>query len=249
MVGGSGVVDTADIAQISRPQSTADYFAALDVELHSEGGDTHTSAAVRDMSECKLVLSKGLQVLPSFHMLALNDLTLNFTTEGKRGMAGAGNLIIKCSVESDMELLAVFIHEMGHIVDGNALTGSGEMPTAFVDLGKTVSADDPSYSYYKYSWVDDDVLRPGASANDFCSTYGMTDPYEDFAECYSYYILHGNEFRLAMGRSPVLAQKYAFLKDYVFFGREYVFDAGFENPSRSPIVYDTTKLSYNYGQL
>jgi hypothetical protein len=48
---------------------------------------------------------------------------------------------------------------------------------------------------------------------DFCSGYGMSDPFEDFAECHNLYLNHHDYFRkLAMNNSTV-KEKYNFMSN------------------------------------
>jgi len=88
----------------------------------------------------------------------------------------------------------VFIHEIGHIVDGGYLTGKSNTLSSFIDLGKSVKIDDPSIKYYQISWVNNNKWTENTKTSDFCSRYGSTNPYEDFAECFVYYVLHNPDF-------------------------------------------------------
>jgi len=44
----------------------------------------------------------------------------------------------------------------------------------------------------------------------------MTNQYEDFAETYTYYIFHNEDFLKKALDSEILAKKYVFMKDVVF---------------------------------
>ena len=44
---------------------------------------------------------------------------------------------------------------------------------------------------------------------------------EDFAESFAMYVMQGNTFRKLAETKPVLAQKYAWLKNNAFAGKEY----------------------------
>ena len=77
---------------------------------------------------------------------------------------------------------------------------------------------------------------------DFCSWYGMSDPFEDFAECHNLYLNHHDYFRkLAMNNSTV-KNKYNFMSN--LYGWKYINDseARYEKWSNSYRVWDTTKI-------
>ncbi|MFA6991941.1 MAG: hypothetical protein WC269_01510 [Candidatus Gracilibacteria bacterium] len=226
--------------------------SSYDSLLHNLGFDLHEKDVAADTSSknsvnyCKKLVYEAMTSLPQYHVNAIDDLTLSLNTDGKRGLAGNGLLLLRCAGVEDDELVAVLLHEMGHIVDGSYLTGtvvSGK--SAFLDLGKPVFNNDKSTEYYNLSWKTNNSFVDGYSENDFCSSYGMTDPYEDFAECYIYYILHGEEFRIMANENSVLKQKYDFMKEDVFSGITYEFD-GETAAERTSVPYDVVQLPYNY---
>ncbi|MDR3150241.1 MAG: hypothetical protein LBU14_01055 [Candidatus Peribacteria bacterium] len=50
----------------------------------------------------------------------------------------------------------------------------------------------------------------------------MTNQYEDFAETYTYYILHNSDFLEKSTKSSILKQKYNFFKTYIFKNDEFI---------------------------
>ena len=144
----------------------------------------------------------------------------------------------------DNEFFQVISHEMWHIVDLWWLqwTSSKKSPT-FTEFNKAVFAiDDPSLEYYKYSRASETVRKSWMSREDFCSWYGMSDPFEDFAECHNLYLNHHDYFRkLAMNNSTV-KNKYNFMSNLYWW--KYINDseARYENWSNSYRVWDTTKI-------
>jgi hypothetical protein len=44
----------------------------------------------------------------------------------------------------------------------------------------------------------------------------MTNKYEDFAETFTYYVLHNSDFVEKTKKSEVLKRKYDFFRNYIF---------------------------------
>jgi len=164
---------------------------------------------------------------------------------GPRGLAGSHTMILKINNLDPMEQAAVFIHEFGHVVDLGALTGT-EGETGFYDNGQTIYANDVSSEFYSISWNSTLQRKAEQTQEDFVTGYAMTDPFEDFAESFTFYVLHGERFRLYAEHSSVLTQKYNFIKEHVFDGQEF-FGIG-----KEPLWYssgrtwDATKLQYDF---
>lgn len=187
------------------------------------GTDHRTDSNPTETSSrrCKSTVYRTLESLPEGHRKELKELTLFYTKDGRRGLGGNGGVVLRCLAVADGELAAVFIHEMGHLVDGTYLTGASLAASGFMDFDIPVAADDPSAMFYALTWDNEKQMKSGASYLDFVSLYAMTDPFEDFAETYTYYRLHGAEFRKLAEFNETLAQKYDFMRLHVFDGREF----------------------------
>ena len=70
----------------------------------------------------------------------------------------------------------------------------------------------------------------------------MSDPFEDFAETYTYYVLHNEDFKALVSSSPKLYAKYRFMKYRVFNGIEFNTGDGEVIIHNRP--WDTTLLNY-----
>jgi hypothetical protein len=114
-----------------------------------------------------------------------------------------------------------------------------------MDGANPVYSDDPSLDFYKISFENQTTLKDIASDLDFVSGYAMSDPYEDFAESYAYYILHGNEFRELAQNNESLNQKYGYLKTRIFDGNEYFNGDESHNVELYTRQYDVTVLPYD----
>lgn len=174
---------------------------------------------------CENLVAKTFEILPKDQVAAVHDLTLSFDPEARRGLAGGNTLILRCTGMEKEELVAVLLHEIGHITDTGFLqspTLSSAEKTSFDDRGTFVYTDDPSADFYSISWEDNRSFTSPETG--FISGYAMTSPFEDFADTYMAYILHGPLFRFYAARDTDLKVKYEFMKETVFDGVEFDFE-------------------------
>lgn len=104
-------------------------------------------------------------------------------------------------------------HELWHIFDLWVIQGNSNIKSkAFTEFNKVVfSNNDPSLLFYKISRTSEKIRKKGAIKKDFCSWYGMTNPFEDFAECFNLYINNQSFFRYIATKNKNLAHKYNFI--------------------------------------
>lgn len=199
----------------------------------------------RSLNKCVKTIAETLKFLPKEHTGGIKKLTLSFDPTSRRGLAGGDTMIIRCANVSENELMAVVIHEVGHIVDTGVNLSSKEqkLKSSFMDGSLPVYQDDPSASFYGESFLDSRTRKVAVDELDFVSGYAMTDPFEDFAESYLYYILHGNAFRKLTESSEILKEKYEFMKNSVFNNKE--FDLENEDVDYLSRIYDATKMKFS----
>lgn len=131
----------------------------------------------------------------------------------------------------DDEALAVVIHEFAHYYDIHSLVH---------DFWHDISD-----IFYDISWKDATQMKPGQKRLDFVSGYAMTNRYEDFAESYTFYVLHNDYFLLKAQDSRVLLQKYNFFSEYVFED-EFLRDTQKLSTEKLLEYYwDTTKVPFD----
>jgi hypothetical protein len=229
-----------------------DYAQKLDtlqITLHPGTDYTPESkSSPSSLKHCKSLVYRTLKSLPSKSVSELKNLTLYFADDGRRGLGGSNTVILRCSSVTDEELVSVLVHEMGHVTDTGAINGSAAGGiSSFYDGSNPVYGDDPSLEFYTLDFKDDKTLKRTATEWDFVSGYAMTDPFEDFAESYAYYVLHGNEFRSLAETNSVLQKKYEFLKNKVFNGKEYF--NGSAKADASVRHYDVTVLPYDMNKF
>lgn len=185
---------------------------------------------------CASIVYQTLLSIPEDHRSQLKNLTLFYTYDGRRGLSGNGAVVLRCLNVTDEELSSVLMHEIGHLVDGSLLTGTQtSSPSSFYDFGVPVMSNDTSVQFYSISWETELLRKKGSKILGFVSLYAMTDPFEDFAETYTYFRYHGVEFRKLLKTSEALRKKYEFMKNVVFGGQEFGIDG-------------IKKISVNYWQ-
>lgn len=212
---------------------------------HFAANNFRSTVSKKELEEIKKTLRRAVSSLPKSHTENLDSLEVRNQAHESRGMANSHKMILHTgTIDTQEELAAIFIHEMGHVVDLGEFKGTvGSEESAFYDGQVPVYKDDLSLGFYKLSWKNSKNKKIGSSRKDFVSGYALSDPFEDFAEHYAFYRLHGEKFRLLAKNSPVLQKKYDFLKYQVFNGKSYqnqkVATQGFGND-----IWDTTLLSY-----
>lgn len=202
-------------------------------------------STLSSLNHCKSLVFQTLTSLPEEHREHLQHLTLYFA-EGRRGLGGGSTIILRCSDVDDAELSSVLVHEMGHIVDTGLKTGkSWTGKSEFMDGSVPIYNDDPSLRFYRISWENDYTTKSDAESTDFVTGYAMTDPYEDFAESYNYYVLHGRQFKEMAKYNINLRRKYLYIKYFIFAGKEFNNDPS-ELENAQDRNYDSTVLAYDY---
>lgn len=191
-------------------------------------------------------LDKNLQYgYPLEDVLSLIQITNE--NGNRRGYANWDSVVINLwSVASYSEYLELLWHELGHIVDLWVVTWrSSKKHGSFTEFWKKKFAvDDPSLEYYMLSWKSETVRSSSSKKEDFCSWYGMSDPFEDFAECNNLYLNHNDLFRYLAKKNTTLKKKYIFISnlyDWSFlFGSSK--DLSKVKSSSGWRPWDTTKL-------
>lgn len=181
-----------------------------------------SKATLLTSRRCRSIVYQTLMQLPENHRKQVKELTLFYTKNGRRGLSGNGAVVLRCLNVTADELASVLMHEIGHLVDARYLRGSPNADlSGFYDFDDPVPADDASSIFYKIAWNSEKEKAAETYEVDFVSLYAMTDPFEDFAETYTYYRLHGSAFRKLTQTSGRLRKKYEFMKWYVFDGEEF----------------------------
>jgi len=154
------------------------------------------------------------------------------------------------TITYDWEFKQLLWHEFGHIVDLYSIKWlSSKKDKNFTEFEKsTFAIDDPSLEFYKISWNGEKVRKSKSKPEDFCSWYGMYDPFEDFAECNNLYLNHNVVFKLFAKNSLVLKDKYNFVAS-IYGGKYLDKDAKMYVVAKQKLLtwrpWDTTKTMIN----
>jgi len=217
---------------------------------HFAANNFRTKSSQKELKKIKDILRKTISNLPKKHTEILDRLEVKNQEHVSRGMANGHKMILNVgTIESEEELAAIFLHEMGHVVDlgyfkGNYKTGKSE----FYDGKKPIYKDDRSLAFYRLSWKNALARKKHSKRSDFVSGYGMSDPFEDFSEHYIFYRLHGEKFRSLAKKSKTLQKKYNFMRYNVFAMEEYQTEKVINNGFGGDI-WDTTLVSYEIKEI
>lgn len=205
----------------------------VDITVYNKGAGSKTLEPVHVTQ-----ISTALSIMPADFDGRLERLYIVYgDPEMRRGMSGLGVVFMK-GEESDF--FRVLVHEFGHIYDLYREVASG-VKSAFYDGQYRLFQEDPSVTFYEYSWASN--AQRVAELSAFASSYGTSDPFEDFAEAFALYVLQHETFTNWSFEDQVLAQKFQFLKD-AFNGRSF--------PSTEEYLtrpYDVTMLNVDYDEL
>ena len=120
-----------------------------------------------------------------------------------RGKIYGQNITLSAHIWKDGEFVKLFVHELAHYVDIYFL-----LPTR--------NGQDPSDSFYAISWEKPLVKKSGAWIKSFVSGYAATNQYEDFAESFTFYVFHNEDFADRALRNESLRKKYLFFMTNLF---------------------------------
>ena len=74
----------------------------------------------------------------------------------------------------------------------------------------------------------------------------MTNKYEDFAESFSYFVLHNSAFLEKAKKSENLQKKYDFFRQYMFKDHEFLGENFSQTDSIEDYYWDITKIKIDY---
>lgn len=151
-------------------------------------------------------------------------------TADTRGRMRSGNIHMYWVPHlSDGEFLSVLIHEFAHYYDIYTLAWN-----AFWDV---------SEEFYDISWESATQMKAGQEIKNFVSGYAATNQYEDFAESYTYYVLHNEIFYEKSKNNSYLREKYNFFARFPFASEEFSgVNFWSETQKSGDYLWDTTKL-------
>jgi len=148
-----------------------------------------------------------------------------------RGQVSGNALILSSKIVSESESIKVFVHELGHIID-------------IYYLPQHEDGSDISDDFYTISWQDYNVKKQEAKLSNFVSGYALSNKYEDFAESFTFYVFHNDEFIRRAKNDSVLAKKYRFFQENIFEGTEFL-STNFATDKIKSYNWDATRIPVN----
>jgi len=73
----------------------------------------------------------------------------------------------------------------------------------------------------------------------------MTNKYEDFAESFTYFVLHNKDFIKKARKSDILKRKFLFFYRYLFKGKEFILTDFSESNKVENYYRDITKIDFS----
>jgi hypothetical protein len=156
-------------------------------------------------------------------------IVLDAAQKEPRGKMQGHLITLSATVVKESEFLKLLVHEVAHYIDIYSLSSI------------LWDGIDPSGAFYSVSWSDKTTKKPGQTLSDFISGYAATNQFEDFAETFTFYVFHNEEFADRALRSDALRQKYVFLSKVVFPNGEFE-GTDFGIGKVPSYLWDTTKL-------
>lgn len=173
--------------------------------------------------ELQDIFNTATQNIPCYLLQSLQRVEIfeDQTHQFPRAMANARIIKVRKDALNDPEIVAVLIHELGHVVDLGGLNSREKKDfSEFKDGNITFYEDDLSLKYYSISWTAQGK-KIDSSKLDFVGGYGSYDMFEDFAEGFLLYINHGKYFKALAYQNNDVRKKYLFFKKYIFDGKEF----------------------------
>jgi hypothetical protein len=194
----------------------------------------------------RLLADNTLRSLPSQCRDNLRSFYVNYELNAKnRGLGGADTIIIVGNVP-DAEFRALLIHECGHVTDLGGFRGTPSAGmTEFFDGNEPIYANDPSVAFYRISWDSATQRKADATKAGFVSGYAMSDPFEDFAESFAFYVLQKKEFARLAKKNKSIAAKHKWFETNLATALPKTLASGkFTRGAKEP--WDVTKLPYTW---
>ncbi|MBI5414830.1 hypothetical protein HZA38_04950 [Candidatus Peregrinibacteria bacterium] len=191
--------------------------------------------------EIQIVFQRAVQKAPCNLLQTLRSVEIVDDPNMPRALGGKYTIKIRKDASKKPEFESVLIHELGHVTDIGGIYGSPQGGISeFYDGDIPVFQDDESLVFYRISWESSEQKKSISLSEDFVSGYAASNPFEDFAESFHLYIVHGNVFRAVISKNKALSKKYEFLKNEVFGGVE--FQTGNADENMVPRPWDSTKI-------
>lgn len=157
----------------------------------------------------------------------LSSVTIQKPKWGRRWYAGHDLIVFNIqNIKNFSEFYQVATHELWHILDLWVIqwTQSQKYNSDYTEFWDIMFyEDDQSLEYYKISRLNENTKKSDASFKDYVSGYGMSNPFEDFAESMNMYLNNNSLFVSMSSESVILKEKYLFMQR--LFASNYTYNS------------------------
>ncbi len=200
----------------------------------------------------KQIADEALRAMNPTCVDAIRNFYVVYNDLSSRGQAGKSTIILLGAVDaaetdaSADEFRALLLHEFGHVTSLSGCLPARDVPgdSGFHDGASPIPAAQRAVEFYAISWVDDHTQRIGSVDADFVSGYAASEPIEDFAETFAYYLTQPEAMRARARENAVIARKLAWMERNVF-GEGLVLAEG-EAGWSGVVPWDATRLPYKW---
>lgn len=205
--------------------------------------EKYNTLTLTTLQNINAILSKNYPSLEEW----LTSIIIKNESWSKRWYANHHAIVINTNWLEQNEYIQVLTHEIWHIIDLWIIEWSTQKKDSlFTEFNKEVfSINDISLLYYALSRESEKTRKTSSKKQDFCTTYAMSNPFEDFAECINLYLNHNNYFNTIKKSSTILDKKYNFISQ--IFNDNYIHKY-LQNWLSEEITYryrDSTKMKSN----
>jgi len=165
-----------------------------------------------------LTAAEAFYKIPDDVMQVMKGKTIYFSTENGRSKsihaAWGPNSIDRGIILEQNIWHANVIHELGHIVDAHGIQGQYQDKQDIFNY-----ANDMRYEVFQVK-VEYEPSISGAPLGHI-TRYSSESAYENFADHFAYYVIYPDKFQERIKNDPLLVDKYEFLRDSIFDGKEF----------------------------
>ncbi len=135
----------------------------------------------------KKLMTQTLNALPAGCRDNLKNFSILYKGATRRGLGGKTTIILDGSVP-DGELVALLVHECGHVINGNMIGTAASGDSGYRDGNEVYYNDSPAVAFWSIAWTATDKKKAGLKSTDFVSGYAPSDKHEMFAEALAAYV-------------------------------------------------------------
>ncbi len=189
----------------------------------------------------KKLMTAALNALPASCRDNLKNFSILYTGATRRGLGGKTTIILDGSVP-DSELVALLIHECGHVIAGNLVGSATSGDSGYRDGNIIYYNDSPMVAFWNISWEPNGTKKKGMTDTAFVSRYSKSNHHEDFAESLTAYVSQRDMMQAQAKDNASVTAKLAWMETYLPLAEDAVGDGLATWTGTVP--WDITKLAF-----